>query len=327
LTDVILDTNAAAQRLFGLSAADFSGLRAPDLIAAAEPRRARQGERRSNDRPRLQSYRRKDGTVFPADEHTAFVMIGNRPCHLWMVRDATERLRNDAAGERAKAQESFVGKVVHELRTPITVIKGSVETLSRGVRSAQTRTMMLKFIDNHAVRMTHLVDRLLDLSAADSSERKSTPSMVPLAEAVREIASAFLPLAKRRHISLKVDVPADLRILADPGDLPHIVGNLLENALKFTPKGGQIFVRGRAEDGRGLLSIRDTGGGLAPEDLSRIFDPFYRSDRTRRTKGTGLGLAIVQGMVKANNGRITADNAPSGGAVFEVSLPLAKTLP
>ena len=297
-----------------------------DLSVSAEAVRRPKAERRSEERLGLPHYRRKDGSVFPADTSTAFLMLQGRPSQLWMVRDATERLRNKSVRRHQEDQDVFMGEVVHELRAPVAIIQGFAETMRRGVRRASDRSEFLKSIEGQAVRMAHLVDRLLDLSAA-RSKRATNPAPVFAAKLLWEIVSAFVPVARRRGISIKIDISADLAVVADPGDLPHIFGNLLDNAIKFSPKGGEIWVRGRTEGVEGIISVKDSGGGIAPEHLSRVFERFFRCARTRRTKGTGLGLAIVQGIVTTNKGRVWAENDPAGGAVFKVALPLADEIP
>jgi PAS domain S-box-containing protein len=325
VTDRILQANEAARRLYGWSVPELLSMRGKDLHAASDVVRRSVHERRSEERLRMPHYRRKDGTSFPADASASFLMLHGRPCELLMVRDATPRMRANSGRTREKEHDGF-GEVVHELRSPIAVIRGSVETLRKGVRGARARKMFLEFIESHAGRMARLVDRLLDLGAADASRRHTKSARVLLADVVWEIAAGFVPVAKRRGIAIHVDIPAGLAVLVDPDDLPHVFGNLLDNAVKFSPRDGAVFVSGRAEGGEGILSVRDTGGGIAPEDLTRVFERFYRCARTARTKGTGLGLAIVQGIVKANRGRVFAENDPAGGAVFRVALPLAEEI-
>ncbi len=322
-TDMILQANTAAERLFGWTVAELLAMRGADLAVAKESVRRAQNERRSEARLALPHFRRKDGSVFTADTTTSFLMIEGRPCHLDLTRDATARLRALAARKREEAHKTFVGEVVHELRSPITVIRGSVELLRDGAHGARKRKSFLEFIDNHAGRMAALVDRLLDLDATGGMKRRSEPVPVALAPALWEIVQSFIPVAKRRAVSISIGVPEGLTVLADPADLPHVFGNLLDNAIKFSPRGGRVEVRGRAEGGEGLLSVRDTGGGIAPGDMDRLFERFFRGERTRRVKGTGLGLAIVRDIVTANHGSVRAENAPQGGGLFTVALPLA----
>lgn len=315
--------NEAAVRLFGWSLPELLGRRADGLLGSPEALRPDGGERRSQERLSLPQFRRKDGTLFPADASASFLMLNGRPCTLQVVRDASPRLRAGSEGRREEEQRAFVGTVVHELRSPLAVISGSAQTLRRGVKGRSARRTILDFIQSHTRRMGRLVDRLLDVNAADSAQPGRAPARVPLAEFVWELVPAFIPLAKRRAISLKVDIAADLAVLADPADLPHLFGNLLDNAIKFTPRGGSVSVRGRSEGGEVLTTVTDSGGGIPPKDLTRVFERFYRSERTRKTKGNGLGLAIVQGIAKANCGRVYAENAPEGGAAFHVALPAA----
>ena len=324
-TDLILEANEAAQRLFGWSLPELLKLKMKDLAVAPEALRRPDNERRSEDRLGLPHYRRKDGAIFPMDASTAFLVLKGQRCDLWMGRSAVPRLRNNSHHKREEEQAVFIGEAVHELRSPLAIIRGSAETLRLGVRGTRDRNALLGFIENHTVQMAQLVDRLLDLSAANSAKRSKNPSPVFLAEFIQTNASAFMAIAKRRGIRIKIDMPCDLSVLADPADLSQIFGNLLDNAIKFTPKGGAVFINGRADKGEAIVSVRDTGCGIAPEDLTRIFERFFRSERASRTKGTGLGLAIVHGIVKANQGRISAENDPGGGAVFHVALPLAPT--
>ena len=251
------------------------------------------------------------------------MMREGRPWNIWVLRDATQRLQLQFGRKREDDHAAFMGEVVHELRSPLAVIRCSAESLREGISGAKDRNALLRFIENHTVRLAQLVDRLLELSSADSSQRGTNSSRVVLADFLWKTVASFVPIAKRRGIRIRIDIPADLAVLADPADLPHVFGNLLDNAIKFTPKGGQVYISGRADGGEGIVSVKDTGVGIAVEDLDRVFERFFRSERTKRTKGTGLGLAIVHGIVKANRGRVLAENDPSGGAIFHVTLPLA----
>jgi PAS domain S-box-containing protein len=322
-TGLILEANAGAQKLFGFEPAELLGLSRSRLLAPAALVRRGRDERRSPERLALPHFRRKDGTIFPADSSKTFLMLKGRPCSLWMLRDATNRLRAAAGIQVDRVRDEFIGEVVHELRSPISVIRGSVETLRKGVRGTRERSSFLRFIENQAGRMAGLVDQLLDLGAAERARPGAAPQTLLLSDTLREIVAAFAPVAKRRRISFKIDITDGVAVRAEPGDVPHIFGNLIDNALKFAPRGGTIFIRGRAEEGEGVVSVRDTGPGLASEDLSRVFERFFRAENARRTKGTGLGLAIVRRIVEANGGRVTAENDPAGGALFRVALPLA----
>jgi PAS domain S-box-containing protein len=322
-TDVILEATEAAHRLLGWTVSELVGMKGRDLIAAPGSVRRGADERRSEDRLRMPHCRRKDGGTFAADMSAAFLMVEGRPCALWLVRDAAPRMRAGSSRRREK-DDAYVDELVHELRSPLAVIRGSVESLRLGAPGPRDRSAFLKFIDNHALRMGRLVDRLLDLSAADPAKRVTRPEPVRLGQSVWDVAAAFIPVAKRRGVRLRIDVAPELAALADPADLPHLVGNLIDNAIKFTPRGGEIRVDGREEGGEAVLTVRDSGAGIAAADLPRLFERFYRGEAGKRAKGTGLGLAIVRALATANRGRVDASNDPRGGAAFRVALPLAR---
>lgn len=321
-TGLILRANEAAARLYGWSAAELVGMRGEDLRAPQPAGRRRGLERRSPDRASLPQHRRKDGSVFPADANSSFLLFHGRPCLLDIARDAAPRLRLESRRKGEETRDAFVGELVHELRTPLAVIRGSAESLRGGGRG-KDRKAFLGFIEHQSLRMAGIVDRLLELNAADDAKRVTKPLRVPLSAVLWDIAAGFVPLAKRRGVTIRIDVPADLDVLADPADVPHIFGNLIDNAIKFSPRRGRVEVSARADGREAIVSVRDTGGGIAPGDLERVFERFFRADRTKKVKGTGLGLAIVQSIVRANGGHVAAENHPEGGAVFLVSLPLA----
>lgn len=315
----ILQANLPAQELFGRSLPELLGLKLRDLQLPPDQVRKSAGERRAKERLKLPHYQRKSGSVFPADIWRTFLVLKNRHCNLLMVRDATKRLREESSHRKEQSRNAFMGDIVHELRSPIAVIQGSIETLRSACQDPASQTIFFKFIEDHAKRMSGLVDQLLDFSARKSSTAK--PAITPLAKVMWEIAAAFVPIAKRRRIALKIDIEPDLVVFANPDDLRHIYGNLLDNAIKFTPHGGSVEVLGRSNGEASELTISDSGPGIPSADLMRVFDRLFRSAGTRNIKGSGLGLAIVQSMVEANGGTVVADNVPGGGARFLVSLP------
>lgn len=321
-TGLILRANEAAARLYGWSTAELVGMRGEDLRAPQPTGRRRGVERRSPDRASLPQHRRKDGSAFPVDASSSFLLFHGRPCRLDIARDAAPRLRHESRRKGEETRDAFVGELVHELRTPLAVIRGSAESL-RGAGRGKDRKAFLGFIEHQSLRMAGIVDRLLELNAADDARRVTKPIRVPLSSVLWDIAAGFVPLARRRGVTIRIDIPANLDILADPADVPHIFGNLIDNAIKFSPRRGCVEVSARAEAREAIMSVRDTGGGIAPGDLERVFERFFRADRTKKVKGTGLGLAIVQSIVRANGGHVAAENHPEGGAVFLVSLPLA----
>lgn len=238
--------------------------------------------------------------------------------------DAQTRGRRETARRESlgPAGSGFDHDVVHELRAPVAIIQGYAETLRLGVARKSDRDGFLRSIESQTARMSRLVDRLLTLSSQLSAP-KARPERVPLSEALWSLARGFAPAARRRGIAIRVEVAAGLAALADPETLPHLFGNLLDNAVKFSRRRGAVRVAAVRKAGLALVTVRDAGPGIPDEDLPRLFERFFRSSRTRRVRGTGLGLAIARAAAASSGGRVWAGNHPEGGAVFTVSLPLA----
>jgi two-component system OmpR family sensor kinase len=232
----------------------------------------------------------------------------------------------DAFDERTRSEDRlrrFVGDASHELRTPVTTIRGYAELYRAGglddddeLREAMRRT------EQEAIRMGALVDDLLLLARLDQGrplERAPVDLGVLAEDAVRD-ARAVDP---NRSITATVRDPA--RVLGDDSRLRQVVANLVRNAMVHTPEGTPIEVTVDRVDGRAVLEVRDEGPGMAPEVATKAFERFYRADpsRVRSRGGTGLGLAIVQATVAAHAGDVVLDTAPGAGTIVRISLPAA----
>ncbi len=227
-------------------------------------------------------------------------------------------------------RREFVANVSHELKTPLTSIKGYAETLLEGaLKDPKNSHDFTKIILDHANNLSRLIDDVLDLSAIEAERVSYLLEPVAPAESIERILKALTPMAKAKNVSLHVDLPKTLpKVLADREKLVQIFMNLLENAVKFNKSGGEVWVSAAAHDDRLSIRIRDTGRGIAPDDLPRIFERFYRGnkDRSHEIPGTGLGLAIVKHLVEAHKGDITVKSTLNEGTIFELSLPLAQDL-
>jgi two-component system, OmpR family, phosphate regulon sensor histidine kinase PhoR len=226
-----------------------------------------------------------------------------------------------------QARREFVANVSHELRTPLTAIKGYSETLLHGgLADPGSAAEFVRVIDRHAERLRLLIEDLLDLAAVEQGRARldlepTSPSWVS-AQAVGVVRRA----ADLKRQTFAVDVPDDLpAIRADRDRLAQVLINLLDNAVKFTPDGGRIRIRARAANGHMEFAVSDNGPGIPADELGRIFERFYRVERSRdrREGGTGLGLAIAKHLVQAMEGSIEAESDPGSGATFRVTLPLA----
>lgn len=236
-----------------------------------------------------------------------------------VVRDVTDLRRAD------RLRRELTANVSHELRTPLTSIKGFAETLLGGAMSDETACRrFLTIIDSEAGRLMKLVDDLMDLSRLESRVVSFEPTEVRLDELVTEALTRMRPQAEAQRIQLRTAATEAVTVLADRDRILQVITNLLDNAIKFTPDGGEVEASVWRTGAEGLVSVTDTGRGIPADDLLRIFDRFYRVDRSRSREagGTGLGLAIAKHIVEAHGGRITVASRINSGSTFTFTLPI-----
>jgi two-component system phosphate regulon sensor histidine kinase PhoR len=233
--------------------------------------------------------------------------------------DVTEIRRLEAV------RKDFVANVSHELRTPVTAVRTALET-ARAVleQNPQEADRFLAIVDRHTERLMLLVRDLLDLSRAESGHLALGIGPVATAEVIEEVIAVFKEPAARRQVALIEAVPSELPpAMADRGALIQVLTNLVENAVKYTDERGSVTVGARAEGGQIVLTVADSGPGIAAKHLPRLFERFYRVDpgRSRDRGGTGLGLSIVKHLAEAMGGRVSVQSAPGRGSTFTVWLP------
>jgi histidine kinase len=226
----------------------------------------------------------------------------------------------------------LIGDVAHELRTPLSSIKGSMEGLVDGVLTADPATFLL--VQREVARLQRLVHDLEELSRAEAGQVPLNPRAVAPAELVRAAADRLRPQFEDKSVSLHVDLPADgsteLEVLpqvrADPSRIIQVLLNLLGNALQFTPPSGQVTVRAWRDGRKVVITVQDTGIGISVEHLPHIFERFYRVDKSRSRPGggSGIGLTIARHLVEAHGGRIWATSPGlDQGSTFSFTLPVA----
>jgi signal transduction histidine kinase len=206
-----------------------------------------------------------------------------------------------------------------------------VETLLNGAREDPEATQhFLEILDRELLRMTALVNDLLELSRLDAHVEAAPRQCVSLSPLVAELEAGWHAVAGDRGLQLEVSVPEGLTILGEAQGTRQILNNLLDNALKYTPAGGQVRVSARQEEELAILEVADTGIGIPAADLDRIFERFYRVDRDRSRRvpacgwgGTGLGLSIVKHLVQSYGGSITVESRLNRGTTFRVILSVA----
>jgi two-component system, OmpR family, phosphate regulon sensor histidine kinase PhoR len=223
-----------------------------------------------------------------------------------------------------KVRQEFLSNVSHELRTPLTSILAFVETLDDGaLEDKENNRRFLAVIRRNAERMHHLIDDVLELSLIEAGKVSVTPAKVRLAELVDEAWSSVAKRAQKRGVTFENKVPKNTTVFADSRRLEQILINLLSNAVKFNREKGTVSVSHQKKDDSDQIQVTDTGDGISPEHLPRIFERFYRTDtaRSRELGGTGLGLAIVKHLARLHSGEVTVISSIGKGSTFTVSLP------
>lgn len=229
-----------------------------------------------------------------------------------VVRDVTEQARYEAL------RKEFVANVSHELRTPLTFIRGFVETLRAGAIDDRAKAdEFLVTIEKHAVQLSALVEDLLELSKLDAKPELRR-RRVRLDELLSRVHDAYRPAAEKKRIALSLEAPP-MEVDVDPGFAERAVGNLVDNAIKYTADGGSVAIAARAPC---VVEVRDTGVGIPEADQARIFERFYRVDksRSREAGGTGLGLAIVKHIAQLHGGSVKVRSRPGQGSTFTLEL-------
>jgi signal transduction histidine kinase len=225
-------------------------------------------------------------------------------------------------------RRDFVANVSHELRTPLTIVGGFAETLQDPDIPAERRAEFARTIFTNTQRMQRIVDELLDLSRIETGHWKPRPEAVRIADLSAEIFGRVAASARAKGVAFDTTVGADAQIVyADRTALEQILLNLVENAIRHTGDGGRITIRTTRERDGVSLTVSDTGSGIPPEHLPRIFERFYRADagRSREDGGTGLGLAIVRHLVEAHGGRVRAESLVGVGTTIVILFPDAVT--
>jgi signal transduction histidine kinase len=219
-------------------------------------------------------------------------------------------------------RKNMVNDVAHELRTPLTNIRGYLEAMRDQVIQPNPQTIEL--IYSEAMLLNRLIDDLQDLAMAEAGQLRLVREPIDLAARIATTVEVLQPALQGRQIDVQIDLAdGPLLVDADSGRLGQVLSNLVNNALAHTPPGGRVAISAERRDGEVLVAVRDTGAGIASEDLPFIFERFYRADRSRarRTGGVGLGLTIVKQLVERHGGRIWVESTPGKGSTFLFTLP------
>lgn len=232
---------------------------------------------------------------------------------------------NSMAATLARDQQlrrSMVADIAHELRTPLTILQGNVEAMLDGLLPADKEN--LTSLHQETLLLTRLVADLRTLSLAEAGQLEFRPKATDLKKLSSQVIDNFRPQLSARNIAVELDSPDGLPdVWVDPERTAQVLRNLLSNAMHYTPEGGSIKVRLNSTTEGVIVSVIDTGSGIPPDDLPRVFDRFYRVDRsrTRGTGGSGLGLAIVKQLVEAQGGKVWVESILGKGSAFSFQVP------
>lgn len=243
--------------------------------------------------------------------------------YLIVIYDITEQNRFE------QLRKDFVANVSHELRTPLTIISGYADALKEGAINDKSRAdEFLSIIDKNARQLTNLVEDLLDLSRLESQAGIARIKPGNLKKTIERVIENLQPAIDQKQHTLTTDIPKNLPDISyDPDLLEKAITNLLDNAIKYTPAKGRIEIRVKSDSAKAQIEVADNGIGIPPEDMPRIFERFYRVDksRSREMGGTGLGLAIAKHIVQLHSGEITVQSKAGAGTTFTIILPAKQT--
>jgi two-component system phosphate regulon sensor histidine kinase PhoR len=317
----IISMNRAAGELLGSSTGEVTGRSLHEVIRNVELRRL-------VNHALLSAAPIEGDVVMRGDPERVLQVQGTA------LRDARDRaigaviVLNDVTRFRQleTMRRDFVANVSHELKTPITSIKGFLETLLDGaIDDREDAERFLRIMAKHAERLNGIIEDLLALASIEQSEESGEIALEPTP--LRDVLEAALndcqARADERQVTVELACSDMVTARANPPLLEQAVVNLLDNAIKYSESGGRVEVAGTTDNGEVVISVRDHGCGIPLEHLPRIFERFYRVDRARSRKlgGTGLGLSIVKHIIQAHHGRVLVETKPGQGSTFSIRLP------
>jgi two-component system phosphate regulon sensor histidine kinase PhoR len=312
--------NSAAERLFSRARNDVLGRPFTWLLPNAEVMEALKASQATGQR-QVRSIERPNRQLLQVI--TAPITGGGEWVAMAVFHDFTDVRRAE------QMRRDFVANVSHELRTPLASIRAVLETLEAGALSdpATARDFIAR-AETEVDRLTHMVAELLELSRIESGDMPAASEPVDIGVAVEEAVERLRSQALRAEVRLLAEVEAGLSpVTGDAERIERAVMNLVQNALKFTPAGGEVRVTAREESGEVRIEVADNGSGIDERDLPRIFERFYKADNSRRTVGSGLGLALVKHTAEAHGGKVSVESEMGRGSKFTISLPAAGRIP
>jgi signal transduction histidine kinase len=211
--------------------------------------------------------------------------------------------------------------VAHDLRTPMTRLRGMAEMALAGDRSPGSCREALADCLEESERVLAMLNTLMDISEAETGTMHLEVEQVNLSEILAGVVELYRYVAEEKRIAIETSYPAELSLTGDRKRLQQALANLVDNAIKYTPAGGRVTVEAMEVSGQSVIKVKDSGPGIPPEEIDRIWDRLYRGDQSRSQRGLGLGLSLVKAIIAAHHGRVEVASQPSAGSIFTVYLP------
>ncbi len=318
----ILLINDSALRLLALpNTADLHGRRFAEVVRIPEINRTVAAVHRGDGTETINVEIVDEATVRPLRVQVHRITQADNTRVLLIFRDETETKRVEAI------RREFIANVSHELKTPLAAIKGYAETVDLAIKDDPEAAMhFMSQIHSQCLRLERLIADMMQLARAQSGSQFMKLSNVKLIDVVNESLKSYRPVAEAKSINLKVEgFQQDAVVRADHEALLTITNNLIGNAIRYTPEGGNVCVGCSRESDNWALVVADDGVGIPLKEQDRIFERFYRVDKARESAdgGTGIGLSVVKNLTQALNGRVAVTSSPNKGATFEVHLKAA----